>query len=104
MNFELFNTKKHPEYDDVNIVNDIALIFLAIPVVLNNYIQLACLPPHISDTFPGVNIDAWVAGWGLLNMNDLFTPDLLHNVKLSILPNSSCSYSDFKSNSMICAG
>jgi len=96
--------KKHPHYDDVNIVNDIALLFLDSPVKLNNHIQMACLPQSVSSKYPGENLDAYVAGWGLLHMDDSFTPDLLHNLKLSILPSSFCSYSDFSDEAMICAG
>jgi hypothetical protein len=60
-----FLTKnKHEAYDDDNLLNDIALLILDRDVTLNEKIQLACLPQSLSKTYPGNNVDGWIAGWG----------------------------------------
>ena len=73
------------------------------PVTLNNFIQTACLP---GITYPknNINDNVYAAGWGLLNSDDFYTPDLLHNVKLSILGDKNCAYEDFSDASMLCVG
>jgi hypothetical protein len=34
-------------------------------VELNNRIQAACLPPSKDATYPDVNVNAYIAGWGI---------------------------------------
>ena len=46
--------------------NDIGIIKLSKPVVLNKYIQVACLPPYKygsrGSPYPSINIKGWVVG------------------------------------------
>ena len=44
-------------------MNDIAIIKLSVPVRLNKYIQIACLPKTQSTNFPPVGSKAWIVGW-----------------------------------------
>jgi len=75
-----------------------------VPVTLNNFIQLACLPTTQSTTYVGAGLSVYAAGWGLLSSSSPSTPNLLYNVKLSTYAASSCPYSGFNSAGMICAG
>jgi hypothetical protein len=55
-----------------------------------NEIQPACLPNQTSETYPGINIHAYMAGWGLLQTNGE-SPDELQNVLVSIYDSSVCN-------------
>jgi hypothetical protein len=62
--------KKHEAYDEMSILNDIALLILDRDVTLNENIQIACIPNASSNTYPGTNVDGWIVGWGLrFNIN-----------------------------------
>ena len=43
-------------------LNDIALLILTDEVTLNDKIQIACLPPHLSTTYPSENTPVYAAG------------------------------------------
>ncbi len=76
---------------------------LSSDVVLNNYIQIGCLPGIKSNTYPGTNVDVYAAGWGRLNFGGT-VPDSLYNVKLTAYDASSCSKVGTLNNGQICAG
>ena len=76
---------------------------LSSDVVLNNNIQLGCLPGIKSNTYPGTNVDVYAAGWGALNSSDVFS-DSLNNVKLTAYDASSCNNVGTLNNGQICAG
>ena len=80
------------------------MLYLTSDVTLNNYIQIACLPSATSSTFPGTNVFAYAAGWGLTSTYAITQPDLLNNVKLTVYPASNCAYTDFFDAGQICAG
>ncbi len=77
-------------------------------VLLNQYIQPACLPLHKPSTYPTPTANATVAGWGsLLDAKEIY-PSRLRNVQLSIYPSDAC-YDVMPQlaqnwNSQICAG
>ena len=83
--------------------NDIALLFFSNEITFNNYIQPAVLPSQKSNTYPGTNITAYVAGWGTTTAGG-FTSDNLMNVKITIYDASFCDKVGQLSNGQICAG
>ena len=101
---KLINSKlKHESYDSNNQANDIAILTLSSDVVLNNYIQIGCLPGIKSNTYPGTNVDVYAAGWGRVDY-DIIAPDSLYNVKLTAYDASSCSKVGKLNKGQICAG
>lgn len=52
----------HPYYDGRTYDNDIALVKLLTPVVMNDYISTICLPSRHSIIHP--NTLTWITGWG----------------------------------------
>lgn len=58
--FETATVIKHPQYNSNNLDNDIMLIKLARPAVLNSYVQTVALPSRC----PAVDEDCLVSGWG----------------------------------------
>ena len=56
---------RHPDYSSQTLTNDIGILILKENVVLNSYIQLACLPDYEYDLYPNeTNISAWIVGYG----------------------------------------
>lgn len=55
----------HPSYNPTQYTNDIAILKLSESVVLNKYIQPACLPTNLSYTYPPVNSAGYIVGWGI---------------------------------------
>lgn len=53
----------HPNYDSTSHENDIALMKLSQPVVLNKHVKLACLP--IKQDYANSGLQCVAAGWGL---------------------------------------
>jgi trypsin len=102
--YMFLKNKKHASYSDTTFQNDIALLYLASDVTLNNYIQIACIPSTSSTSYPGINLDVYAAGWGLLSSSESTTPNLLYNVKLSTYSSAQCPYSGYYDDGMICAG
>jgi hypothetical protein len=56
----------------------------------------------MSNTYPGLGVNVFAAGWGLESNN--FTLNILQNVRLTTLTESSCIYQDWLSDTMMCAG
>lgn len=58
------NFLQHEDYvkNPDNYLNDIALITLANPVELNDYVQLACLPNIVYGSYPPINSSAIAVG------------------------------------------
>lgn len=85
---QVVETVVHPEYYKGGLYNDIALMFLDAPVVLDEGIQTVCLPP------PNARFDlqrCFVSGWG----KDVFGKEgtyqaILKKIDLPIVPNNKC--------------
>jgi len=99
----LKQTKKHPGFSRLTLHHDIGMLVLSVPVIFNTFIQPACLPSiEMSNTYPGLGVNVFAAGWGLAGTD--FTLNILQNVRLTTLTESSCPYQDWLSNTMMCAG
>lgn len=92
----------HPNYNDNNRANDIALLKLLKPVTFNDKIQPACLPTTNMAT---VGRAAMVSGWGTITVAGKL-PDRLMAVIVPITKFSNCKNVDAYLNPelQICAG
>ena len=71
---------------------------------MNEYVQLACLPPKQANNFPMANTKVYAAGWGLLSGSGI-SSNALQNVEINVDDGSECSYLvNFNWKSQICAG
>jgi len=93
--------KLHPDYDDRTMSNDICLIELDQPLVMNEYVVGATLPDQ-NQEHQG---DATVSGWGSLSSNGPY-PLTLQAVNVPIKSDEVCrsAYGPSIKDSMICAG
>uniref|UniRef100_A0A8C5S5T4 Peptidase S1 domain-containing protein n=1 Tax=Laticauda laticaudata TaxID=8630 RepID=A0A8C5S5T4_LATLA len=85
--------------------NDIALIKLSRPAILNDKVQLACLPPS-EELLPNHH-PCYVTGWGTLSTGGPM-PDILQQALLPVVDYAHCSQPDWwgiaVKESMVCAG
>ncbi|XP_076465860.1 elastase-1-like [Babylonia areolata] len=97
---------KHPAYDAVKVLNNIAVARLLSPLDLTSS---AVSPANLNanDNCPEVNSTCSVAGWGYSAEGGQVT-DVPHKVDLPVVPQSVCSdvyspYTDYN-DKLICAG
>ncbi|XP_073713587.1 trypsin [Misgurnus anguillicaudatus] len=93
----------HPGYTSSS-DNDIALLQLSSPVEYSNYIQPVCLAATGSTV--GAGTMSWITGWGKLDPNSHQLPDILQEVEIPIVSDSTCksAYGSDITDNMICAG
>uniref|UniRef100_A0A3B5BAL9 Proproteinase E-like n=1 Tax=Stegastes partitus TaxID=144197 RepID=A0A3B5BAL9_9TELE len=97
----------HPKWDDncVSCGNDIALLKLEKSAVINDKVQLACLPQQ--DAALSHNQPCYVTGWGRLYSGGP-AATTLQQALLPVVDHSVCSQSDWWGSSakttMVCAG
>lgn len=99
---------KHAEYDPVTRKNDIALLILSSEVSLSSSIQISCLPSSKSDSYPGIDVNGFVVGWGAISSNYTAKNSTLNEAEITLNDASLCSsvqpsYGKNTSN-QICAG
>ncbi|KAL0198134.1 hypothetical protein M9458_006674, partial [Cirrhinus mrigala] len=105
--FEAYRTAvrviNHPNYDNPNNDNDIALLQLSSSVTFSNYIRPVCLAAAGSKVAAGT--DSWVTGWGALQSGGQ-APNILQEVMIPIVSNSDCddAYGGSITSNMLCAG
>ncbi|CAB1346240.1 unnamed protein product [Coregonus sp. 'balchen'] len=94
----------HPKWNPSTINNDISLIKLATPAVLNTNVSPVCLAETADVFSPGMT--CVTSGWGLQRYNALNTPNLLQQAALPLLSNEQCKnhWGSSISDVMICAG
>ena len=91
-------------YNETSLENDIALLYLVSPVEYNEYIQPACLPPKVSNNYPGTDLNGYIAGWGTRKYEDNDMPNELINAKITLYPQSTCVNVGELNDGQICAG
>lgn len=100
------NVKIHENYDESTFINDIAILKLSKSVDLNDYIQIACLPPSSSVLKPELNAISF--GWGMTEYPDGGPSSVLMKVGLTLYDQTKCANvaADVPKNwtSQICAG
>ena len=90
----------HPNYDDLYLRHDIAIIRLNEPLSVNSHAQEVCLP-HDSNMFPTSGSTCIAAGWGDLSENGPSSEQLRH-VEVPIL--ARCGYSYNNILYQVCGG
>jgi secreted trypsin-like serine protease len=95
----------HPNYNPYNFDNDVALLKLSSPAILNS--RVATVPLLVSPTHDALaapEILAWVTGWGTTSWRGS-TSSILMEVSVPIVTNEECNaaYGGITQN-MICAG
>ncbi|XP_073537215.1 granzyme A-like [Phyllobates terribilis] len=98
---------KHPKYEKNQRFNDIQLLELEKPAMLNEFVDLLRLPKSEENIIAG-NICS-VAGWGITDLKKKLPSNVLLEVNLTIVENEICEkqYSKIKQpiiDSMMCAG
>jgi len=96
---------QHEHYDAQTITNDIALIKLSTPLVMDEKVQPIALPEQMALVEPGTECIG--SGWGLLHAGDLGVPDYLMKVTLPVVDDETCRESNGMTqigDAMICAG
>ncbi|KAI4877794.1 hypothetical protein NFI96_012648, partial [Prochilodus magdalenae] len=95
----------HPGYDASTHANDIALMKLRTPLILDFNVQPVCLPnAGISFSAP---TDGFITGWGS-QVNQGYGSNVLQEARVSLISRSVCNswqvYNGKITNAMICAG
>ncbi|XP_063800015.1 trypsin-2-like isoform X2 [Pseudophryne corroboree] len=93
----------HPEYNSTTYDNDIMLLKLASPAIMNDYVSAISLPtePVDDDTI------CIISGWGSTSSPDESYPDVLQCLNITTISASVCqelSGNDIITDNMICAG
>ncbi|XP_018409317.1 PREDICTED: trypsin-like [Nanorana parkeri] len=93
---------KHPRYNSRTLDNDILLIKLSTPAVLNNYVNVIPLPSGCVDA----GTSCLISGWGNTLSSGSNYPDLLHCVDAPVLTDAQCNnaYPGEITVNMICIG
>jgi secreted trypsin-like serine protease len=101
----------HPSYIRTTFENDVALLRLASPIVLDGVTKAAvALPPSLTpETWPAAGTLATISGWGTLSSGGVF-PDRLYRAEIPVLTSpaepacGSYSASAYRFGVMLCAG
>uniref|UniRef100_H2ZYP9 Chymotrypsinogen B, tandem duplicate 2 n=1 Tax=Latimeria chalumnae TaxID=7897 RepID=H2ZYP9_LATCH len=96
---------KNPSYNSFTIKNDITLLKLSSPAILNSRVSPVCLPSATA-VFQG-GTRCVTTGWGLTRYNANNTPSKLQQTALPLLTNTQCKkyWGNNKiKDMMICAG
>ncbi|XP_072325077.1 anionic trypsin-2-like [Scyliorhinus torazame] len=92
----------HPDYNRVNLNNDIMLLKLAYPARLDQYVRLIPLPSQC----PRAGTQCITSGWGNLVTNGVKYPNALQCLNQPILPDADCrrAYPPYFTDNMFCSG
>ena len=102
--FKVVRSYIHESYNSNTFENDIAILELNGDINYDNAAQPVCIPS--TDVTAGTSVR--VSGWGTLSSGGS-SPSKLQEVTVNIIADSDCSKSsaygsEFKPNSMVCAG
>ncbi|XP_017769482.1 PREDICTED: trypsin-7-like [Nicrophorus vespilloides] len=78
---------QHPDYNIINLDNDISILLLKVPIKLNFRAQPIALP-NWSETIK-VGTTAFASGWGVIKGTDMF-PINLQAITISIIGHDTC--------------
>jgi secreted trypsin-like serine protease len=96
---------KNNGFNQIEMLNDIALLKLRSNAILNEYVQIACLP---YSSYIAADTVGWAVGWGVTVVANNSLPDLEQEVDLTVYDESACNETanlmkkDWKSQ--LCAG
>jgi secreted trypsin-like serine protease len=93
---------RHPNYNPTNLDNDIALLRVGTPFVLNDRVQTIATAASNAGSFTGAL--SWATGWGATSEGGSGAT-ILQKVDLPVLSNSQCnSWLGGITDNMLCAG
>ncbi|XP_063919506.1 brachyurin-like [Zophobas morio] len=93
----------HENYDNEEIVNDIAVIKLPTPVEFNNYIDPIALPSFSDADNDYENALVTASGWGLTDGHGTTVSEVLNFVQLTVISNLDCqTYFGTLESSILC--
>ncbi|XP_067874834.1 uncharacterized protein [Heterodontus francisci] len=92
----------HPEYNRINLNNDIMLLKLASPARFNQYVKPIDLPSRCATA----GTQCVTSGWGNLLTNGVKYPNVLQCLDQPILPDVECrkAYPPYFTDNMFCSG
>ena len=96
----------HPEYTEINVQNDIALIKLNEVIPCNKFVGIVDLPCNCESLYDLNELDATVMGFGLItNISEAEKSTTMRYTDIQIISNCECKklYPNFLTNGMICA-
>lgn len=96
----------HPDYDNVFLANDIALLWLSSPLVPTATVQpIALAPPALASTLLAPGTPAVAVGWGATKSDGTAYADALREVTLPIVSDAVCDLTSFAQPPLhLCAG
>lgn len=82
----------HPSFKDYDLysVNDVAVLQLSNPFIVNDYVRPICLPRRRPSVLPGAKSTCYVAGWGTTSDNSTVYSLTLQEVPMHITSHSYC--------------
>ncbi|XP_076269101.1 serine protease 33-like isoform X2 [Rhynchophorus ferrugineus] len=99
-------TVLYPNYtEELNAINDLALVELATPLNFSSTIKPVSLP-QVNATTP-FNSLAWIAGWGMINESTYEPSDILQKVQITVFSDAYCLQTigeDYSVGQNLCAG
>ena len=78
----------HPEYDEVEVLNDLCLIYVTPSIEFNDYVSSACVPGVGTAPEPGT--ECFIAGWGSDDYDVLNYPSILNEAAVPIVDIDTC--------------
>lgn len=97
----------HRNYESQRYVNDIAILILSTPLnTKDRSIGFMCLPPSTDRFFPSNDQSVFAIGWGISQVDDRVSSDVLRQVELKTVATSAetCANSIYNINVQFCAG
>ncbi|XP_067414580.1 mast cell protease 1A-like [Emydura macquarii macquarii] len=92
----------HPRHNKKTRNNDIMLLQLEKKVELNRCVSPIRLPPAHQRVHPGAKCS--VAGWGRTSPRFKLFADKLQKADVVVMPDATCTYENYNSSTMLCAG
>ncbi|XP_075768010.1 mast cell protease 1A-like [Pelodiscus sinensis] len=93
----------YPQYNDRRHNNDIMLLKLSTPALLNKFVKTLALPEYGKSVKVGTKCS--VAGWGLtIANNNSSASNTLQEAHVKVLKDGDCPYQHYNPLTMLCAG
>ncbi|XP_018324938.1 brachyurin-like, partial [Agrilus planipennis] len=100
------NFTMHEEFNNDTLENDLAMVYLPTPAILNQYVRPIALPSRADASNSFVGYEAIASGWGYDSDNATAVSNVLRYVNVSIIANDVCNitFAEYITDSVICSG
>ena len=99
---------KHPAFDSVTFLHDIAVVLFQNELTINRYVQPIALPPQQSSEWLVNGSEVELCGWGSTSDTEIIYPDELQCASMNYVDFDVCNSCDHYCNELlpgqICAG